>query len=525
MKFSVIIPVCNVAPYGQVKISRDRVFLVLAFLLPLLAMVVNLTFGILPWDADYFEYVGWVLSKGGRMYADIWDCKGPCLYSFYALAHDLMPSTAAAGGILSMVLWVASVGLVHRTAKRDFASGKPGLCALLFVLFAQGSTMMFNLGRQEMIGVVCALAGMSLLQVGEGLPPVGWKRGIGFGVCVGIAFMTKATMAAFGGVPLALLILRSMRTDGSGRALVRFVVSSFVGFTGSLCAISVLFCGSWDNVLRMVDASILYNVLERGTDQDTLLSIWHARIQGILHGYRMWICREAWTLPVFSWALVLSFLFRSPPDDVRLPLLRIWLALEIVAVVLVKTSHPHYLMIAAVPVSLMLTMPFLRIRWPGRSVSVFAYGFSALVILWAVAVLVRHLDFRMAHYGNAMGRVRTLVPDPRFAFLKGKRIATQGSACLAISLLHWQVFSRNPYCGWSYWIDFCSDERREAILSGFEAAIADGDNEWLASELTKEELIRKYGQDRPTMKRALDEYEFCNRDSTSVNLYRRKASR
>lgn len=249
----------KVQPEVASVISCDRILLALAFLLPPLTMMVNLTFGILPWDADYFEYIGWILSKGGRMYADIWDCKGPCLYYFYALGHWLMPMVAAAGGILSLALWEVSVGLVHRMAKRDFASVRPGLCALLFVLFAQGCTLVFNLGRQEVIGVVCALVGMSLLRIGEGMPPIGWERGIGFGVCVGIAFMTKASLAAFGGVPLVLLLLRSAREDGFGREFVRFAASSFVGFAATLCALSVLLCGSWENFLQMVDASMSSN--------------------------------------------------------------------------------------------------------------------------------------------------------------------------------------------------------------------------------------------------------------------------
>lgn len=515
-------------PCGKTGLIRnvvakpDRTLFALAFLLPLLAMSVNLIFGILPWDADYFEYIGWNLSKGGRLYEDIWDCKGPCLYYFYALAHVLMPSVAAAGGILSLALWMASVGLVHRMAKRDFSSVRPGLCALLFVLFAQGSTMIFNLGRQEMIGAVCALVGMSLLRIGEGMPSIGWKRGAGFGACVGIAFMTKATLAAFGGVPLALLLLRLMRKDGSAREFVRFAVSSFVGFAATLCALSALLCGSWENFRQMVDASILYNVFERGTDQDTLLSIWLGRIRGILQGDRTWICREGWAIPIFIWALFLSFLFRRPTGDVRLPFLRTWLALEVAATLCVKTSYSHYLMVAAVPVALLLTAPFLRFRWEGKPASALAYGPSSLAVIWMAAILALNIHVRLKFHGGGKDCARTLFADPQFACLKGKRIATQGSASLAVSLLRWQSLNRNPYCGWDYWINCCSDKRREAILSGFEAAVGDGDNEWLASELAKEAILLKYGQNRPTMKCVLDEYEFFHRDLSGVNLYRRK---
>lgn len=181
------------------------------------------------------------------------------------------------------------------------------------------------------------------------------------------------------------------------------------------------------------------------------------------------------------------------------------------------------MMVAAVPLALMLTAPFLRLRWEGKPTMVLVLGSSSLAVLWAVANLVLNFHVRLACHGGGADCVRTLTSDSRFSCLKGKRIATQGSAQLAVSLLRWQAFNRNSYCGWNYWVDCCSEKRREAILSGFEAAVADESNEWLASELTKEAILLKYGQNRPTMKRVLGEYEFFHRDMSGVNLYRRKA--
>lgn len=354
----------------------DRLTLCVALALPVAAYVLVSLFGRPSYDTDYFEYIGWAISCGYELYQDIWDCKGPLLYYWYALGQGLFPSFYAAGTLLSLALWEVGMLLVYRLVGSFCRSRPAGVPALLFAVFSLGSGTWLWIGCQEILVSFFALVALWLMNeragdlvAHEAGSPVSAWRYAGLGACVAAAFMVKATCAAFGGAFLFVWVWQVIGT-GDWRRLARRVVFSFVGFCIVLAGVSIMCSGfRWG---RMIDASILYNVFDRGMPGETWGSFWYAKALEFLHGDVMWFLRFGWNYPFYLVLFILSF---SLQFDRRMIFFRVWLAMELVVAVSSKGFFDHYLIVSTVPLVVLFATG--KFRVPGRRSL-----FCAIVVLF-----------------------------------------------------------------------------------------------------------------------------------------------
>ena len=493
----------------------NKVFLCVALLFPAIAYVLVAVVGRPSYDTDYFEYIGWVISCGGELYRDIWDCKGPLLYYLYALGQFLFPSLCSGGTLLSLVLWEVVVLMIYRLSRSFGADKHAGACALLFVVFALGSGTWLWIGCQEIIAAFFALVALQLIGVENGGLDIRTDRSpvriwgcVGLGACVAAAFMVKATCAAFGCAVFVFWCLQVFRSGNWRRALAQTGLS-FAGFCAAFVGISYMCSGwSWE---RMLDASILYNIFDRGHAGVSWGSFWFMRAKEFLYGDIMWFLRFGWNYPFFVSLFALSFFLRT---DGRVLFFRIWLAFELAVSVCSKGFFDHYLIVSAVPLTILFAQAAFRVP--------LAYTFFKLaVIMFFLSSFGRFLFYyaRFCHeeHGqwSAIAGVTCDIPEKT-------RVAVCGCTNIHVMLRRWKLLNRNAYSAWMFWFFESSKRRSEEMLDDFERAVTSSENEWILSEGLMDDL-KSYCDDRHSRLRdELGKYQIYRViEKPSVYFYKR----
>lgn len=466
----------------------NRLALCVALALPMVSYALVSLFGRPSYDTDYFEYIGWTISCGYELYRDIWDCKGPLLYYWYALGQGLFPSFYAAGTLLSLGLWEVVVLLVCRLVG-SFCRPRPaGVPTLLFVVFALGSGTWLWIGCQEILVVFFTLVALLLMNertggLGAHEPgsPVSAWRCAGLGACVAAAFMVKATCAAFGGAFLFVWVWQVIVT-GDWCRLVRRLVFSFVGFCIVLAGVSIMCSGfRWG---RMIDASILYNVFDRGMPGETWGSFWYGKALEFLHGDVMWFLRFGWNYPFYLALFILSF---SLKFDSRMTFFRAWLAMELIVAMSSKGFFDHYLIVSTIPLSALFATGRFRVPYM-KSL------FCAIVALFSLVSLGRSAFY----YGRYLVGERwdwTSIAEAAGCVPGKTRVAVCGCTDIHVLLRRWKLLNRNAYSAWMFWFGSSSERRKQVILDDFEHAVSSPENEWILSECPIEN-VREMVDDR-----------------------------
>lgn len=505
---------------GAVNHMMNRLALCAALAIPVIAYAVVAAFGRPGYDIDYFEYIGWVISRGSELYRDIWDCKGPLLYYWYALGQVLLPGTlpafGSAGVVLSLVLWEAVVFLLHRLARLTCGDSRAGFYSLLFVVLALGSGTWIWIGCQEILAMFFALSALLLLDAERnGLDvetdsrQVAWWKCVCLGACVAAAFMVKATCAAFGGAVLFLWILRTAHTKNWCWLLLQ-TAFSFVGFSAAFVGIAIM-CSGWDWA-KMIDASILYNIMDRGQDGESWCAFWGARVSDLFRGDVMWFLRFGWNYPFFLVLFALTFALRPVRG---MFFFRIWLALELVVSICSKGFFDHYLIISVVPLVLIFASSTFRSPYP-RNV------FRLVVVVFFLVSFGRTTFY----YGRYLLFERwdwTAITASSDVVQGGTRVAVCGGPAIHVLLRKWNLLNRNTYSAWFFWFTSSSERRKAEILDDFERAVASQENEWIVSECPIEDVQSTIGCRNERLSVELNEYEL-RKDikNPCVYFYRRK---
>ena len=499
----------------------NRLALCAALAFPVVAYVVVATLGRPGYDIDYFEYIGWAISRGSELYRDIWDCKGPLLYYWYALGQSLLPGVfpafGSAGVVLSLVLWEMAILMVYRLARLDCENGRAGFYSLLFVVLALGSGTWIWIGCQEILAAFLALTALwSLVDADGGGLDVDadlgrasrWKCAC-LGACVAAAFMVKATCAAFGGAVLVLWILQVAYTRNWRRLLCQLAFS-FVGFSAAFVGIAVM-CSGWDWE-RMIDASILYNIMDRGQDGETWCVFWWTKLLELVRGDVMWYLRFGWNYPFFLVLFALTFALRPARGMV---FFRTWLVLELVVSVCSKGFFDHYLIISVVPLVLLFASSPFRSVW-SRNV------FRTVVVVFFLVSFGRTTFY----YGRYLLFERwdwTAITASIDTVRRGTRVAVYGGPAIHVLLKEWDLLNRNTYSAWSFWFESCSERRKAAILDDFERAVTSRENEWILSECPIEGIQSVVALRSERLRSELEKYELYNAlKNPRVYFYKRK---
>ena len=500
-------------------IKKDGFSLWIAAAIPFFGLILLVLFGTSAWDTDYFEYIGWNVSQGRRLYVDIWDCKGPVLYLIYAVGQWLWPNGHIAGQIVMFFFWELSVWLFYRLFKKEALAAWAGRGALGFVFLAMSLCYFVRIGAQETLGVFFALLSLNLLA-----KSVRWWRFLLLGGIVGLALMTKATLVAFAGALLVEWTVQFLRTKDFHEFVIRLGFSA-LGFTISIVTIVLLTCPT--AVWEMFDASFLYNALERNNVcPESWLILWLIRARDILCGRWDWFVNEGWYLPLFAWLVFICLRYR-PSKSMGFPsscYLKVWIVLEVVLNLNGKKFHDHYCVVLCAPLAMML-MTSNMWRWNSR-----IRHFTIFVcIVGGLLAIEKSAHFHLSYLRRqAVGREveKRVSKALRRSILAHERVATCGRGMLPRLLLRVRALNRNRYCSWGYWVYRCSAERRIEILQDFLAACQASDNQWLFSEVPIDKLISEYGSECPELKASLAEYQFAYRlDETGVVIYRREGNK
>jgi hypothetical protein len=98
-----------------------------------------------PNDSSVFAYIGWAMHRGLMPYRDLWDHKGPLLYSLQFAGISLHPTSTVGIGIMELIAYAAAFFLLYRIVG-SFASSRVSLgiavLSLGFVAhFAEGGNL------------------------------------------------------------------------------------------------------------------------------------------------------------------------------------------------------------------------------------------------------------------------------------------------------------------------------------------------------------------------------------------------
>jgi hypothetical protein len=324
----------RIVPFASVAVT----LLVAALLLPGLAVGPSL-------DASVFSTVGWRLTQGDALYADVWDHKPPAAYLAYVVAHLLTDEPGIAWGIVwaTTVASVAGGALVVRSILAREGIGAPAWVAAGLVALGAGSYLL-SLGGGLGESMALLPTSLSLLMAVSG-------RWFAAGALAGVALaITPQALPVV--VPLAVIGLAN--DDGSP---VRRAALAVAGIA-AVAAITVAWLWVNGGIGHVADALLDYSAAYRAVSaRDGGRSAWSL---------------VPWTVLVFV-PLVLG-IGCALTQRRRLMASRLagasaaWIVAGLVVIALQGRFYAHYATLLAIPMAILAALGFhaMGSALPGR---------------------------------------------------------------------------------------------------------------------------------------------------------------
>lgn len=442
--------------------------------LALLAFTVVLTlcFGAYPIDPDYFAYVGRCLLSGRRLYADIWDCKGPVLYFVSAFGVWFHPVLGQP--VLFGVFLAADLVLFHGLLRR-MGGARAGLCTLLFAVLALGAGQFLVIGRQEML--VCLLVLLGLWSQGR----FAFWGDVLTGACAGLVFFIKPNLISFLSVPLVQGALASRRT-GEWRFFVRRSVCLFLGFFAVLLAVTACFLP--DAVGDLWYGSLVWNITQRAQNGSGWLGYWSRELSSC----RFWH-KEGWIIPLFGALFVIGC--------VRAVRLRgrewtgwgVWAFLETAAAFGFPQFCRHYVIVACLPVVA------LAVGGVSEPLSRKDGRFVLLALAVALAMFGASGNVLFRHVSSASARDREIEEMRGMVGTGQGGVTVYGGGTTAAVMNKLGLLSGQRFLGMTYWWRTSSGDFRGAIRRDFLTSL-NADREWMLSAKPIERIVSALGDRR-----------------------------
>lgn len=210
-------------------------------------------------DSAIFQYIGQQVAQGGRLYADIWDHKGPVIFIVNTLGFLMSPHSCI--GIHTIILIIVSCSLFafYKACKMQMPASYAGSATLCLLMFELGILCHPQLNSIENIALLFYCIGLWVfLSVRHRYSQVGI---IALGFLVSLAFWTKANLIGFGIFLPTYWILSYCSKEITFRQVLKNVCLLGIGFIIPSFFICLYFAIQ-GTLTHLIDASFLYNMKE-----------------------------------------------------------------------------------------------------------------------------------------------------------------------------------------------------------------------------------------------------------------------
>ena len=316
--------------------KQDRRFgfllLLVAFALPLIMAVVDLTQGVLPSDSSCFRWIGWRVACGDGCYSVAFDHKGPVIFLVHALGYWLTGANEYGVEIVYSLMWLYIIYSIFKLARKLSSVSWGGVAAVVFSLVA----LVCGAGLIDNIETTALFFGLAMLDVAGSLSPeardLGCFRSFSCGLLAAIVFMTKANMVALPGA-IGLIWISDAIDKNHRASAIKTIVMSFVGFLLGMAVLFSVF--GWKDTW---DAAFAFNMFEYRHNK-TLLGFWIDYIKGFRSIWAAWFL-AGWC-GMMACGLV-GVLFGGRWKLRHYRLLVVWLVVETAAAVGFSGFYEHY---------------------------------------------------------------------------------------------------------------------------------------------------------------------------------------
>jgi hypothetical protein len=344
-------------------------------------------------DASVFSAVGWRLTEGDLLYANVWDHKPPGMYAPYLLSQALTENPAMA--------WAATWGftvvsgsltaLIVRLRLRGLGIGWPADAAAVLTALATGSYFLsLGGGLGESFAILPAALAFAVASAGRPVP----YRWLVSGMLVGASALISVQAIA---VTAAIVVLAGSR--GLGEWLRRLTVAAAGGaIEFTLLLASLILSGT---ATAVGDAMLRYNAAYRA----------FPRLEGALRSLP-WVILALMplVLPAAMAALTARRVHIAPR---LLAACGAWILTTLLLILLQGRLYGHYALPLVVPLGVVagLGIEGMRRRLPdGRFGSVLLGAPMVAVVLLTLVVGAAAADMEGRVVGESNQKVAAVAP-------------------------------------------------------------------------------------------------------------------
>lgn len=290
-----------------------------------------------PDDSSVFAYIGWAMHRGLMPYRDIWDHKGPLLYSLQFAGISLHPASTMGIGIMELVAYAIAFFLLYRIVT-SFASPRISLgIAVLSLAFvahcAEGGNLCESWALLPLAAAHYSIWGWFKSR--------SWWRGPLLAVCFTCIFWIRPNMVVFPTIALLFMFYVSKKEAGLHACLqiVALAIAAALVVTG-LILLPIYRGGAFHD---FVGSYFGYNSAYAGSLPGAVR---------LLHTRQLIVLLFATGLAILAtggWALALKRRAGNRTDNRSLPLaylniLLVSLPFEIIAACVSGRDYSHYLL-------------------------------------------------------------------------------------------------------------------------------------------------------------------------------------
>ncbi|MEA3337240.1 MAG: glycosyltransferase family 39 protein [Chloroflexota bacterium] len=359
---------------------------------------------VVDWDESIYLLMSRGMLEGHLPYTAVWDHKPPGIYLLFALAQLLFGRSIVAIRVLTWLAVTASCFLLYKFGKDRFHNGWSGILAgLLYAAFSlQNGGLAAN---SEVLFAPFVILGFYLLwQTVAFDQPTGSNGGrtiLLAGLALGVALQIKYAVIYDLIAALMLLAITGARKRYPVRDVLYGAVTLLAGVLIPMAVVVLTFLLS-GHLPEYVDATILANLRYNALAIFSLTELGSTLSAQLRHNFVLW--GSLLLLPM------VLFVTAKARQECRLNLLLlcVWLAIDLMGILLARRYFWHYFLQLLPPLCLIVSILFTEIlAWTTGSTHksrLVGFGLLALLAMGVILPLWRPVTSSVDSVLFALGR-------------------------------------------------------------------------------------------------------------------------